>query len=214
MKQRDGGGRAKCDDDRTRDSLGIFQAENHDCKGSERYGRSLPRDGVRRLRERLHAVEEIPRDVIHAQAEEVANLRAGDEDGDPVGEANDYGAGEIFHCRAHAGDAEKNEQNAGHHGAGEKAVDPVLGDDAGNHDDECAGWAADLRFGAAKSGNDEAGDDGAVDPRLRRDSRGDGKGHGEGQGYQADGYAGNEVGQEFLAVIVAQQDYGFGQPGV
>jgi hypothetical protein len=43
---------------------------------------------------------------------------------------------------------------------------------------------------------------------------GDDPGHGERQGHQSDGYACDEVGMKFVAVIVAQQDYGFGQPGI
>ena len=60
-----------------------------------------------RLRKRLHAMEKIARDVVHAKAEEVADLRAGNEDGDAVGEADDYGAREIFYRGAHPGHAEK-----------------------------------------------------------------------------------------------------------
>ena len=214
MKQRDGGGGSECDNDRAGHTLRVFQTDNHDGQRSERDGCSLPGNRVCGLRERLHAMEKIAGYMVHAQTEEVTDLRAGDEDGDAVGEANDDGPREIFHRGAHARCAEKNEQNAGHHGAGEEAVDAVLGDNAGNHHDERAGGAADLRFGAAETGNDEARDDGAVDSGLRGYAGGDGEGHGERQGNQADGYAGNDVGKKFVAVIVAQQDYGFGQPGI
>ena len=52
-------------------------------------------------------------------AEKVADLRAGNQNGDAVGEADDNGARKIFHQRAHARDAEKNQENAGHHRAHE-----------------------------------------------------------------------------------------------
>ncbi len=214
MQQCDGGGRAESDDNGAGDTLGIFQAENHDGQGSERHGGSLPGNGVRGLGERLHAVEEIARDVVHAQAEQVPDLSAGDQDGNAVGEADDHRAWKILHRGAHAGDAEKDEQNAGHHGAHEEAVDAVFGDNAGNDYDECAGRPADLRFGAAESGHDESSDDGAIDSGLWGHAGGDGKGHGQRQRDQADGYSRNEVGQKFVAIVIAQQDYGFGQPGV
>ena len=51
------------------------------------------------------------------QAEEITNLRAGNQNSDSVGEADDNGAGKIFDGGAHARNAEKNEENAGHHGA-------------------------------------------------------------------------------------------------
>ena len=69
------------------------------------------------MRERLHAVKEIARDMLHAQREKIANLRAGDQDGNAVGKANDHGPWKIFNGGAHARDAEQHKQNARHHGA-------------------------------------------------------------------------------------------------
>src|SRR5258708_30200717 len=43
----------------------------------------------------------------HAQAEQVPDLSAGDQDGNAVGEADDHRAWKILHRGAHAGDAEK-----------------------------------------------------------------------------------------------------------
>jgi hypothetical protein len=47
--------------------------------------------------------------------------------------------------------------------------------------------------------------DGAINSRLWRHAGGDGKGHGQRQRDQADGYAGDEVGQKLVAIIIAQQ---------
>src|SRR5260370_644018 len=134
--------------------------------------------------------------------------------GNAFGEPSDHGRGKILPRRANAGNAEKDEQTAGHNGAHEEAVDAVFGDNAGNDYDECAGRPADLRFGAAESGHDESSDDGAIDSGLWGHAGGDGKGHGQRQRDQADGYSRNEVGQKFVAIVIAQQDYVFGQPGV
>src|SRR5581483_10742699 len=92
----------------------------------------------------LHAVEEITGDVIHPEAQEVANLRAGDKDGDSVGEANDHRTGEILDGRAEARDAEENEEDACHQSASEEPVDALLCDDASDDDNEGSGGAADL----------------------------------------------------------------------
>src|SRR5690242_1296655 len=126
-------------------------------------------------------MEEIAGRMIEFESEEFLNLCAGDENGNTVGEADDHRAGKIFYGSAHAGYTEQNQEHACHHGADEKAVDAMLGDDAGYDDYECAGGPANLRFGAAERGDDESGNDGAVETVLRRDAGGDGEGHGEGE---------------------------------
>src|SRR5712672_857483 len=212
MKERDRRGGSKRNDDRARYALGVFQTQNHDRQRSERNGCCLPRNCVRGVRECLHAMKKITWNMIHAQAEEIANLRAGDEDGDPVGEADNYGTGEVFDGGAHARDPKHHKEYASHDGAGEKAVDAVFCDDAGDHHHESTGRPADLRLGASQRGNNEPGDNRAVDAGLRRYPGRNRKRHRQRQGNQPDGYAGKEVGNKFVAVIVAQQDYGFGQP--
>src|SRR5712671_6242557 len=214
MKERDRRGGSKRNDDSARHALGVFQTQNHDSQGTDRNNCGLPGNRVRGVREGLHAVKKITWNMIHAQAEEVANLRAGDEDGDSVGEADNYGTGEIFDGGAHARDPKHHEEHASHDGACEKAIDAILRDDAGDHHHESTGRAADLRLGASQRGNNEPGDDRAVNAGLRRYPGGNRKRHRQRQGNQPDGYASKEVGNKFVAVIVAQQDYGFGQPGI
>ena len=135
----------------------------------------------------------IARNFIQLQSEEVFDLRAGDQDRDAVGEADDDRPRNELDRRAHAGEAHDHQQDAGHHRAHEQAVDAVLGDDAGDHDDERAGRPADLRPRAAQRRDQKAGDDRAVDAGLRRESGGDGERHGQRQRDQADGDAGNQV---------------------
>ena len=71
--------------------------------------------------------------------------------------------------------------------------DAVLGDDAGDHDDERAGGAADLDARSAERRDEEAGDDRAVDAGLRREARGDGECHRERQRDEADRDPGDEI---------------------
>ena len=89
--------------------------------------------------------------------------------------------------------AQQHQQDAGHHRAHEQAVDAVLGDDAGDDHDERAGRPADLEARAAERRDQEAGDDRAVDARLRRQAGGDGERHRQRQRDQADGDAGDQV---------------------
>ena len=64
-------------------------------------------------------MKEIAGNVIHFQAEEIADLRAGDQDRNAVSEADDDGARKVFHHTAHARHAEQHQQHARHHGARE-----------------------------------------------------------------------------------------------
>src|SRR5262245_32211288 len=115
-------------------------------------------------------MEKIAGDRVHAKAEEVTNLCAGDEDGDAVGETGDDGAWKVLDGCAHASDTENDEKPARHHGAEEKTFDPVFADDASDNYNEGSRGATDLRFGAAKGRDDESGDDRAVETVLRREA--------------------------------------------
>src|SRR5438105_4601195 len=75
-------------------------------------------------------------------------------------------AGEILDGGAHAGDSQKNKQDAGHDSARKQAVYSIFGDDSGNHDNESAGGAANLSFRPAQRGDEKSGDNGAVNARL------------------------------------------------
>src|SRR5260370_36019675 len=77
---------AEGDQDGARDFLCISQTENHQGDRKDGYSGCRHRERIPRLSKGHHAVKEITGDVIHLQAKEVADLRAGDEDGDAVGE--------------------------------------------------------------------------------------------------------------------------------
>ena len=76
---------------------------------------------------------------------------------------------------------------------------PYCGDDAGDHDDERAGRAADLEARSAERRDQEAGDDRAVDAGLRRQARRDRERHRQRQRDQADGDAGDQIGEKGAA---------------
>ncbi len=89
----------------------------------------------------------------------------------------------------------------------------MFGDDSRNHDNECARGTSDLRFRAAQRGNKESRDDGAVQTCLRRHSGGDRKRHRQRKRNESHCYPGDQIGKEFVAIVVAQQEYRFWKPG-
>ena len=104
--------------------------------------------------------------MVELQAEEILDLGAGDQDGDAVGEADDHGSRNELDSRAHARDAHDHQQDAGHHRAHEEAIDTVECNNARDDNDESAGGSSDLGFRTAQRGDQETGDDGAVDTGL------------------------------------------------
>ena len=68
-------------------------------------------ESVWKLRgERLHSQPEDARNLVEVQSEEVFDLRAGDQNGDAVGEADDDRPRDELHRGAHAGDAHDDQQ--------------------------------------------------------------------------------------------------------
>ena len=140
------------------------------------------------------------------QAEEILDLRAGNQHCDAIGKADDHRPRNKLHRRAHAGCAQNDEYGSGHHRAHVQSVNAVYGDDPGNHDNERTGGPANLSFRSAQGGDQKAGDHGAVDARLRRQSGGDGESHGQRQGNQSDGDSGYDIFKNLLKTVFAQAD--------
>jgi hypothetical protein len=55
--------------------------------------------------DRAHAMKEIAWNTLHLQSEEIANLRACNENGNAVCESHDNRSGKVFHHRPQAGHA-------------------------------------------------------------------------------------------------------------
>ena len=171
-------------------------------------------DQVRELRrQELHPRQEVTRHRVDAQAEEIADLRAGNEDRDAVGETDDDRTRNEAHGRSQAGRAQHDEHHAGHQRADEQPLDPVARDDAGDDDDEGARRTANLQARAAQERDDAAGHDGRIDAGLRGQSRRDGEGQRQGQRDEAHRDAGRDVGDGLGAVVVMQRRQDFGAAG-
>ena len=78
------------------------------------------------------------------QAEKVFDLRRRNEQGDAVGEADHDGTRDELDRLPEARGGQEHEDHAGHHCDHQQAREPVLGDDAGDDDDEGPGRTADL----------------------------------------------------------------------
>ena len=106
----------------------------------------------RRLRvggQGLEAGEELGRQVVDLQAEEILDLGEEDDDGDAVGEADDDGDRDEADQLPHAGQPHGEQEDAGQHGGAHQVGVAVHGDDAIDDGDEGAGRAADLDARAA-----------------------------------------------------------------
>ena len=171
------------------------------------------RIGVEVARDGDHARPEVARHV-GAKPEKVFDLRARNQHADAVGKSNHDRSRNELHRGAHSGRAQHDEQDARHHGAHEQPVEAVGRHDARDDDHEGTGRAADLESRSAERGDEKAGDDGAVDSRLRLDARRDGECHRQRQRDEPDGDARDDVGNEGAARVAFEEDHRLRQPGV
>ena len=103
--------------------------------------------------------------------------------------------------------AHDDEQHAGHHRAHEQAVDAVASAMMPATTTTNAPVGPPIcTYGSAERGDEEAGDDRAVDAGLRRHAGRDGERHRQRQRDQADGDAGDQVGDEGPARVVPQRE--------
>jgi hypothetical protein len=148
------------------------------------------------------------------QAEEILDLRAGNQHRNAVGKTDDDGPRNELYRGAHSGCAQNDEDSARHHGAHVQTVNAVHGDDPRYHDDKRAGGTTNLCFRSAECRNQKASDHCAVNAGLRRQSGCYGKGHGQRQGDQANRDSSDHVFQKLVRTVFAQADNGLGQPAV
>ena len=158
----------------------------------------------RRIRQRAQLEEEIRRQLVDLQPEEILELRQDDEHGDAVGEADDDGDRNEAHQVAEPERAHQQEQAAGQHGGEQQVGDAVALDDGVHHHHESAGRSADLHARAAQRGHQEAGHDGGEEAGFGLEARRDGEGQRQRQGNRRDRQSGREVGGELAAVVASQ----------
>ena len=141
------------------------------CRGVER---------VQVRRQHADLGEEVGRQLVDLQAQQVLDLRQPDQYGNAIGEADDDGHRDVADQRPQAQPAHQEQQHPGQGGGDEQVGQSVALHDAVDDDDEGPGRPADLHMRAAQRRDQKARDDGGEQAGLRLDARGDGKGHGQG----------------------------------
>jgi hypothetical protein len=159
-------------------------------------------------------VKEIARNILHANAKEIAYLRARDQDRNPVHEPHDHRSREILHQSTQPRHSHQYQPHTRQHGARKQPIDAVPRNDSQHHNHECARGPSDLRLGAAQRRNQEAGDDRAVNSCLRRHTRSNGKRHHQRHRRQPHGDSRNQIGNEFVEGVFPKKYDGLGQPRV
>jgi hypothetical protein len=157
---------------------------------------------------------------VRGEAEKFIGLSDDEGHGDTSGETAGHGIGDEFDQRAHAAEAHQHENDAGHHGRDQEAVEAVLARNQEHDGHKGGGRPGDLDAAAAEQGHHDPADDGGENADGRRRQRGgeagrdarDAEGEREGQRDEADGDAGECVGRGLgpgVARAQAAEDPGF-----
>ena len=140
------------------------------------------------------------------EAGEVAHLADDDDHGDAGGEADGHGIGDVFDEGADAQKSDRDQDHARDQRRQHQAVIAFALDDQRHQHDEGAGRPADLEAAAAEQRDQEAADDGGVEPALRTDAGRDRDRHRQRQCHDRDGEAGDRVGAQVLEAVALAQD--------
>jgi hypothetical protein len=149
-------------------------------RGGERGAGQPNRDAIRgreRISDDGEPRQKVGRHDLDRQAEQVFDLRRGDEHGDAVGEADHHGTGDELHRPPQSRQGEDDEQEARQQGDRPQPRNAVLTNDGRDDYDERARRASDLHSRAAQERHERATDDRGVDAGLRRYAGGDTERH-------------------------------------
>ena len=158
---------AQAEDDRDR--------RHRDEKRVRRQARTrLPQGG--------ELLQQLARLMVERQAKKFLDLAGKDDDRDPGGEADRHREGNELDEGAEAQEADGRQHQAREEGCKDQPLYPVLRHRRSDQHDEGARGPADLEPRSAQKRDEEAADDGRVEPLRRGCARGDGDRHREGQG--------------------------------
>ena len=90
------------------------------------------------LGEQRQAPEKLARHFADRQAEEILDLRAGNQDRDAVGEADHNRPRNVFDGLPQSGDPQQHQHEPRHEGAHIQSIDPIFGNDVIHDDDKSA----------------------------------------------------------------------------
>ena len=137
--------------------------------------------------------------AVERQAEQLAELAGEDDDGDARGEADRHRIGDELDVGAEPQIADRQQEDARHHGGEDQPVDAVARNGRRHQHDEGAGRSADLEAAAAERRDEEAADDRRVEAAVGRHAGRDGDRHRQRQRDDRDRQPGDGVGLELLA---------------
>src|SRR5580658_3718047 len=96
---------------------------------------------------------EVARHLVNLEAKEILDLRAGNNDGDPIRETHDHRAGYELNRSTQTGCAQDQQDDSSQQGAHEQAIDTEFRDNSEYHHHEGASWTAYLGWGPSESRN-------------------------------------------------------------
>ena len=99
-----------------------------------------------------------------------------------------------FDRRSHAGDAEHDENDAGHQRSDYESIDTEALNNSVDDHDECAGGSPNLDARSPQGGDQEARNDRSVQAAIGRNAASDRKSDGKGQSNDTDDYARHDIG--------------------
>jgi hypothetical protein len=137
---------------------------------------------------------------------EVAHLAEDDDHGDAGREADGHRIGDVFDKGADAQIPDRDQDHASDQGRQHQAVIAFALDDQRHQHDESACGPADLEAAAAEQRDQEAADDGGIEPAFRADAGRHRDCHRQRQGHDRDGEAGDRVGAQVVEAVALAQD--------
>jgi hypothetical protein len=131
---------------RTRNAVGNRTADQNYRHRTGREQRGVQRPRRNTGRQGFHPQPKLTGNFGQVQAEEILDLRTGDQDRDAVGKSDHDRPRNKLAGRAHAGRPQGHQYHSRHHGAHEQAIDAVHGDNTRYHHYKRARRTSDLRF--------------------------------------------------------------------
>ena len=137
------------------------------------------------------------------QPQEVTELEDGDDNGDPGGESGGHRMGHELDQPAQPEQAHHHQNETSHRRGSEQPDQPELGGDRDQEDHERSSRARNCVHRAAGQGDDDACDDGRVQPVLRGCAGRDGEGHRKRECHQAQDQASHGISPEIGSHVAA-----------